>query len=477
VGKACNLLKSEMITLIISSDTKIATKQRLEYLLGLIAANRWAQLAKEHERDDEMVPSTDDGVSSKEATAAVWTKGQPKPDMALVIEGRTLVYALEYDLKFALLSLAQQCHTVVCCRTTPMQKTLMVKLVKDSETPDTLTPKEKIQLELRKTAGYLTNRKKVTTLAIGDGANDVPMIQAAHVGIGISGREGMQAVLASDYAIAQFRFLKRLLFVHGRYSYKRMALLVLYFFYKNMLIALINFWWSFFTGFSGQTVWDSYLGIGYNLMFTCLPVVVCAVMDMDVPIKALDRYPRLYRDGQLNISLHTGIFLRWMLMAVVSSFLITTISIAVFNSASVYGLVLGLWDVNTVIYTGTVLVANLRLALASSMWTKIHHVVMWSSIASWFVVASIYCSNVALYLAPDMFHVIFHLFSVPTFWFVMPILCLVCLLPDIVWDFVMRTYFPSNYQVVQEIYRAEKEEEERKMRLTVPSQLTLHETA
>ncbi len=101
------------------------------------------------------------------------------------------------------LSLAQQCHTVVCCRTTPMQKTLMVKLVKDSETPETLTPKEKIQLELRKTAGYLTNRKKVTTLAIGDGANDVPMIQAAHVGIGISGREGMQAVLASDYAIAQ----------------------------------------------------------------------------------------------------------------------------------------------------------------------------------------------------------------------------------------------------------------------------------
>ena len=79
----------------------------------------------------------------------------------------------------------------------------MVKLVKDSETPETLTPKEKIQLELRKTAGYLTNRKKVTTLAIGDGANDVPMIQAAHVGIGISGREGMQAVLASDYAIAQ----------------------------------------------------------------------------------------------------------------------------------------------------------------------------------------------------------------------------------------------------------------------------------
>jgi hypothetical protein len=100
VGKACNLLKSNMITLVISSDTKIATKQRLEYLLGLIAANRWTQLAKEHERDDQMVPSTDEGATSKDA-AAVWTKGQPKPSIALVIEGRTLVYALEYDLKFA----------------------------------------------------------------------------------------------------------------------------------------------------------------------------------------------------------------------------------------------------------------------------------------------------------------------------------------------------------------------------------------
>lgn len=66
----------------------------------------------------------------------------------------------------------------------------------------------------------MTNIKS-RTLAIGDGANDVPMIQSAHVGVGISGKEGMQAVLASDYSIAQFRFLSRLLLVHGRWDYRR----------------------------------------------------------------------------------------------------------------------------------------------------------------------------------------------------------------------------------------------------------------
>jgi len=116
--------------------------------------------------------------------------------------------------------------SVICCRVTPLQKAMVVELIKKN--------------------------KKAVTLAIGDGANDVSMIKAAHIGVGISGQEGMQAVLASDYSIAQFRFLERLLLVHGRWSYYRMCKFLRYFFYKNFAFTLCHFWFAFFCGFSAQ---------------------------------------------------------------------------------------------------------------------------------------------------------------------------------------------------------------------------------
>lgn len=94
--------------------------------------------------------------------------------------------------------------------------------------------------------------KKAVTLAIGDGANDVSMIKAAHIGVGISGQEGMQAVLSSDYSIAQFRYLERLLLVHGRWSYFRMCKFLRYFFYKNIAFTFGHFWYAYFCGFSAQ---------------------------------------------------------------------------------------------------------------------------------------------------------------------------------------------------------------------------------
>lgn len=115
---------------------------------------------------------------------------------------------------------------MICCRVTPLQKALVVGLVKKS--------------------------KSAVTLAIGDGANDVSMIRTAHVGVGISGQEGMQAVLASDYSIGQFKFLERLLLVHGRWSYYRMSKFLRYFFYKNFAFTLCHIWFAFFCGFSAQ---------------------------------------------------------------------------------------------------------------------------------------------------------------------------------------------------------------------------------
>lgn len=85
-------------------------------------------------------------------------------------------------------------------------------------------------------------------LAIGDGANDVSMIQAADIGVGISGKEGLQAVMASDYSIGQFRFLSKLLLVHGRWAYMRTSELIFGYFYKNSVWLFVLFWYQFDIG-------------------------------------------------------------------------------------------------------------------------------------------------------------------------------------------------------------------------------------
>lgn len=134
-------------------------------------------------------------------------------------------YALQI---YRFIEVASQCKAVICCRVTPLQKAMVVDLIKRT--------------------------KKAVTLAIGDGANDVSMIKSAHVGVGISGQEGMQAVLSSDYSIAQFRYLERLLLVHGRWSYYRMCKFLRYFFYKNIAFTFGHFWYAYFCGFSAQVL-------------------------------------------------------------------------------------------------------------------------------------------------------------------------------------------------------------------------------
>uniref|UniRef100_A0A8C9HIR2 Phospholipid-transporting ATPase n=1 Tax=Piliocolobus tephrosceles TaxID=591936 RepID=A0A8C9HIR2_9PRIM len=144
----------------------------------------------------------------------------------LIIDGYSLAYALEGNLELELLRTACMCKGVICCRMTPLQKAQVVELMK--------------------------RYKKVVTLAIGDGANDVSMIKAAHIGVGISGQEGLQAMLNSDFAFSQFQYLQRLLLVHGRWSYNRMCKFLSYFFYKNFTFTLVHFWYAFFNGFSAQ---------------------------------------------------------------------------------------------------------------------------------------------------------------------------------------------------------------------------------
>ncbi|XP_019744392.1 phospholipid-transporting ATPase VD isoform X3 [Hippocampus comes] len=145
-----------------------------------------------------------------------------KVSFILVIDGRTLNWTLE-DASNCFLELSHSCKAVICCRSTPLQKSQVVRLIRD--------------------------QLKVMTLAVGDGANDVSMIQVADVGIGIYGQEGMQAVMSSDFAISRFKHLCRLLLVHGHWCFSRLANMMLYFIYKNVAPPPFVFWFTVLDAF------------------------------------------------------------------------------------------------------------------------------------------------------------------------------------------------------------------------------------
>eukprot|EP01116_Phalansterium_solitarium_P015668 TRINITY_DN3482_c0_g1_i4.p1 TRINITY_DN3482_c0_g1~~TRINITY_DN3482_c0_g1_i4.p1 ORF type:complete len:1118 (-),score=428.30 TRINITY_DN3482_c0_g1_i4:1315-4668(-) len=213
--------------------------------------------------------------------------------LALVIDGETLGYALDDTVKHDLLALATKCKSVICCRVSPLQKALVVSLVRD--------------------------QLKVISLAIGDGANDVPMIQAAHVGVGISGEEGLQASRSADYAIAQFRFLKRLLLVHGRLSYRRIARVISYCFYKNILLQYTQFWFVFLNGWSGQSLYERWTLSVYNVFFTFFAVLLYGIMDKDIEDASIMKYPQLYRMSASGYLFNGKVIWTWILNAVFQS--------------------------------------------------------------------------------------------------------------------------------------------------------------
>uniref|UniRef100_A0A669C6M0 Phospholipid-transporting ATPase n=1 Tax=Oreochromis niloticus TaxID=8128 RepID=A0A669C6M0_ORENI len=261
IGYSCNMLRDDMNEVFVISGHSLQDVHRVSS-------------AGHVEKTDAFA---DDSVFEEAIIA----------EYALVINGHSL---------HILLDLACLCKTVICCRVTPMQKAQVVELVK--------------------------RHKRAVTLAIGDGANDVSMIKTAHIGVGISGQEGMQAVLASDYSFAQFRYLQRLLLVHGRWSYFRMCNFLGYFFYKNFAFTLVHFWYGFFCGFSAQTVYDQWFITLFNIVYTSLPVLAMGLFDQDVNDQNSLRYPSLYKPGQQNLLFNKRQFFLCTLQGMATSFLL-----------------------------------------------------------------------------------------------------------------------------------------------------------
>ena len=194
--------------------------------------------------------------------------------LALVVEGATAMETIlgNDELEQRFLKLANVCKAVVACRVSPAQKRLIVGLVRRKDTT------------------------RPVTLAIGDGANDVGMIQEAHIGVGISGKEGRQAVNNSDFAIGQFRFLKPLLLKHGRRNYRRMSKVIVYSFFKNIVLTFVLFYYQADCGWSGTSFYEAWVYSGFNFFLAFTPLAF-GWFDVDTSAETVRKYPRLYAAG------------------------------------------------------------------------------------------------------------------------------------------------------------------------------------
>ena len=222
-------------------------------------------------------------------------------------------------------------------------------------------------------------------LAVGDGANDVAMIKEADIGVGIYGQEGVQAVQASDYAVGEFKFLWDLLLAHGHWNYIRQSRMILYFFYKNFVFTIPQFYFSFYCAHSGQTTFDD-----WYMILTALPLMARALLDKDVIPPSRDFYHKastsqdmsklqhvrdymadIYYIGQQNMIFNWVLFSVWICNGFLHSFAIFFIPLYVFEESRVMdsdGHNSDMWAFSITAFSCILLTVNLKLSLASRYW-------------------------------------------------------------------------------------------------------------
>uniref|UniRef100_A0A8C2ZZI3 Phospholipid-transporting ATPase n=1 Tax=Cyclopterus lumpus TaxID=8103 RepID=A0A8C2ZZI3_CYCLU len=343
IGHSCKLLTKNMGMLVINEDTLDRTRETLNHHCGMLGD----ALYKEN-------------------------------DFALIIDGKTLKYALTFGVRQYFLDLALSCKAVICCRVSPLQKSEVVEMVK--------------------------KQVKVITLAIGDGANDVGMIQTAHVGVGISGNEGLQAANSSDYSIAQFKYLKNLLLVHGAWNYNRVAKCILYCFYKN--------------------IWCT-----ENML----------------------KYPELYKTSQNAMGFNTKVFWAHCLNGLFHSVILFWFPLKAFQHDTVFG------NGRTPDY---LLLGNMVYTVSAPIFltASFSHIAIWGSIGLWVVFFIIYSSLWPLIpLAPDMSGEAEMMFSSGVFWTGLVFIPITSLAFDVAYKVVKKVCFKTLVDEVQELEALSKD--------------------
>ncbi|KAM4555499.1 phospholipid-transporting ATPase IG isoform 1-T2 [Odontesthes bonariensis] len=337
-------------------------------------------------------------------------------DYGFIIDGASLSMVLSSSsesnsslYKNLFLQICQNCTAVLCCRMAPLQKAQIVRMVKNS-------------------------KGSPITLSIGDGANDVSMILEAHVGIGIKGKEGRQAVRNSDYAIPKLKHLKKLLLAHGHLYYVRIAHLVQYFFYKNLCFILPQFLYQFFCGYSQQPLYDAAYLTMYNICFTSMPILAYSLFEQHICIEVLLDNATLYREIAKNAMLRWGPFLYWTLLGVFHGLLFFFGVRYLFSNPALQdnGQVFGNWSYGTIVFTVLVFTVTLKLALDTRHWTWINHFVIWGSLAFYVFFSFFWGGIIWPFLRQQRLYFVFaNMLSSVSAWLVIILLILLSLLPEI----------------------------------------------
>jgi phospholipid-transporting ATPase len=215
------------------------------------------------------------------------------------------------------------------------------------------------------------------TLAIGDGANDCAMISRAHVGVGIAGKEGMQAARSSDFAIGKFKFLQKLLFVHGREAYRRNGELILFMFYKNVLFVMVQFIFGYYSIFSGQTMFEKWICQFYNVTFTGLHVIVYALFDFQFEKHVLMATPVLYSIGMRSEIYNMKEFWIWFTYACAQAVMVLTLAFVLPESSpTTDGKSFTFWAGGHHVYMNCVLLANLMILKMQHNYTGFNVIII-----------------------------------------------------------------------------------------------------
>ena len=273
IAKSCKLINENMFLLHLCQD-EVSAQEKLSNIMNLYQI----QMDEEHIDLEEVFRK----IRKKEGK-----------DMSLIIDGYTLTSVLaDETLSKQFFYIAIAAKSVICCRVSPKQKSKVVKLAK--------------------------RHGRWVTLSIGDGANDVPMIMEANIGVGIQGKEGTQAVRSSDFSISQFRFLNKLLLDYGRNGYIKISKFICYYFYKNILLALTEFYFALYNGYSGQIFFADYLNTMYNAFFTSWPCVAF-IFEKEHNVDLVKRFPILYQAGQLNKYFNIRVFWTYVFYSIIHS--------------------------------------------------------------------------------------------------------------------------------------------------------------